>query len=251
MIIAQISDTHISLDSPDSDQRIKDFERTIEDINGLDPAPDVIVHTGDVVHNGRLDEYTESVRVLSAARAPVYALVGNKDDRSNFSSAFAPAEFVPAGSPFIDYSVENFAVRIIATDTLDTSSSKGEFCRERAERLRQMIDADNSRPIAIFAHHPPFKVLVGPDPYHFGNNEAMERLRQSILYSGRVIGIFSGHVHRSTLGKVGSINAAVMSSTATPLRWGIYPQHMKHNPVYFIHRLDAGGWFNTVSRIVR
>ncbi|MGH6681746.1 MAG: metallophosphoesterase, partial [Bradyrhizobium sp.] len=57
MIIAQISDTHIALDLPDSEQRIRDFAITIADINSLDPLPDVIVHTGDVVHNGRPDEY--------------------------------------------------------------------------------------------------------------------------------------------------------------------------------------------------
>ena len=45
MIIAQISDTHIALDTADANQRIRDFERTIADINTLDPAPDVIVHT--------------------------------------------------------------------------------------------------------------------------------------------------------------------------------------------------------------
>jgi hypothetical protein len=39
MIIAQISDTHAALDSPDADQRIRDFERTIADINALDPVP--------------------------------------------------------------------------------------------------------------------------------------------------------------------------------------------------------------------
>ena len=61
MIIAQISDTHIALDTPDADQRIRDFERTIADINALDPAPDVIVHTGDIVHNGRQDEYAQAV----------------------------------------------------------------------------------------------------------------------------------------------------------------------------------------------
>ena len=33
MIIAQISDTHIALDTPDAQQRIQDFELTIADIN--------------------------------------------------------------------------------------------------------------------------------------------------------------------------------------------------------------------------
>ena len=46
MIIAHISDTHIALDTPDAERRIRDFEDTIADINELDPAPDVIVHSG-------------------------------------------------------------------------------------------------------------------------------------------------------------------------------------------------------------
>ena len=49
MIIAQITDTHIALDTPDAEQRILDFERVIGDINALHPSPDVIVHTGDIV----------------------------------------------------------------------------------------------------------------------------------------------------------------------------------------------------------
>jgi 3',5'-cyclic AMP phosphodiesterase CpdA len=83
MIIAQISDTHIALDTPDADQRMRDFASTVTDINALDPAPDVIVHTGDIVHNGRADEYGKAVATLAKARVPVYVMVGNKDDRAN------------------------------------------------------------------------------------------------------------------------------------------------------------------------
>ena len=114
MIIAQISDTHIALDTPDADQRIRDFERTIADINALDPAPDVIVHTGDVVHHGRQDEYSEAVRILAGANAPVFALVGNKDDRANFRAAFAAGGYLAPNSEFIDYAVEGYPVRLIA-----------------------------------------------------------------------------------------------------------------------------------------
>src|SRR5215468_8256996 len=72
MIIAQISDTHLELNTPDADQRIGDFERTIAAINCLDPVPDVIVHTGDIVHNGREDEYARAASILAKARMPVY-----------------------------------------------------------------------------------------------------------------------------------------------------------------------------------
>ena len=89
MIIAHISDTHLALDTPDADRRMRDFASTIADINALDPPADVIVHSGDIVHNGRQDEYAEALALLAKARAPVYVLPGNKDDRANLRAAFS------------------------------------------------------------------------------------------------------------------------------------------------------------------
>ena len=250
MIIAQISDTHIALDTPDAEQRLRDFERTIADINALDPAPDVVFHTGDIVHNGRRDEYAEAVRILSKARAPVYVIPGNKDERANLRAAFAPGGYLTPDSEFIDYAVEDYPVRLIAVDTLNTGSNRGDFCPARAKHLIDMIDAETTKPIAVFAHHPPFEVTVGPDPLNFETPEMMARLRQALQHSGRVVAIFSGHVHRGTAGRVGNIPATVMPSIATTLRKGEYPAPMKTRPIYHIHRFDPASGFVTESRIV-
>lgn len=250
MIIAQISDTHIALDTPDADQRIRDFQATIANINALDPAPDVIVHTGDIVHNGRADEYARALAIIAAARAPVYVLPGNKDDRTSLRAAFASYGYLAPKSEFVDYAIENYPVRLIAVDTLNLSSNKGDFCPERVKRLIDLTDAETTKPIAVFAHHPPFEVTVGPDRFHFETPEMMERLRQALQYSGRVIGVFSGHVHRAAEGYVGRIRATVMQCIATPLRRGEYPAHMKTRPVYHIHRFDSAWGFVTETRIV-
>ena len=250
MIIAQISDTHIALDTADADQRIRDFERAIADINTLDPAPDVIVHTGDIVHNGRQDEYARAAAILAKARAPVYVLAGNKDDRANLRAAFSGGGYLASDSDFIDYAVEGYPVRLIAVDTLNTRSNKGDFCSVRAGRLIDMIDAETARPIAVFAHHPPFEVPVGPDPINFETPEMMARLAQALQHSGRVVTVISGHVHRGTAGHVGSIPATVMPSIATTLRKGEYPAQMKSRPVYHIHRFDPVWGFATEARIV-
>jgi Icc protein len=250
VIIAQISDTHIVLDTPDAGQRISDFERTIADLNALDPAPDLIVHTGDIVHNGRPDEYARAVAILAKARAPVYALAGNKDDRANLRTAFSAFGYLSRDSEFIDYAIEDYAVRLIAVDTLSTASNKGEFCPERARRLIEMIDAERSKPIAVFAHHPPFEVKVGPDPINFEMTEIMARLQRALQHSGRVIAVFSGHVHRGTAGHVGSIPATVVPCVATALRKGEYPPHMKNRPVYYVHKFDPAWGFITEARIV-
>jgi 3',5'-cyclic AMP phosphodiesterase CpdA len=250
MIVAQISDTHIALDTPDADQRIRDFERTIADINALDPAPDVIVHTGDIVHNGRPDEYARAVAILAKARAPVYVLAGNKDDRANLRAAFSTGGYLSRDSDFIDYAIEDYPVRLIAVDTLRSGSNKGDFCRERARRLIDMIDAETTKPIAVFAHHPPFEVPVGPDPLNFETPEVMARLRQALQHSGRVGAVFSGHVHRGTAGHVGSIPATVVPCIATTLRKGEYPAHMKNRPVYHVLRFDPDWGFIVEARIV-
>ena len=249
MIIAQISDTHVELNTPDADQRIADFERTIAAINSIDPVPDVIIHTGDIVHNGRQDEYARAASILAKARMPVYVLAGNKDNRANLCAVFSEHGYLAADSDFIDYAVESFPVRLIAVDTLSLSSNKGDFCLTRAGRLVDLIDAEATKPIAIFAHHPPFEVPVGPDPLNFETLEMMLRLRQVLQSAFRVVASFSGHVHRAAEGSIGKIPATVVPCIATTLRKGEYPTRMKRCPVYHVHRFDPHWGFTTETRI--
>ena len=250
MLIAQISDTHLTLDTPDADQRMRDFAITIADINALHPAPDVIVHTGDIVHNGRQDEYAAAVAILATARSPVYVLAGNKDDRTNLRKAFLACGYLAPDSEFIDYAIDHYPVRLIALDTLSSGSNKGDFCPERVRRLIELIDAEATKPIAVFTHHPPFEVTVGPERLHFETTETVSRLRQALQHSGRVVAVFSGHVHRAAAGHVGSIPATVVQCIATTLRKGEYPPQMKTRPVYQVHRFDPLWGFTSETRIV-
>jgi 3',5'-cyclic AMP phosphodiesterase CpdA len=250
MIIAQISDTHLALDTPDAEQRIRDFALTIAHINALDPAPDVIVHTGDIVHNGRQDEYAQAVATLAKARAPVYVLAGNKDNRANLRAAFSACGYLAPESGFVAYAIDDYPVRLIALDTLSAGSNKGDFCPERIRHLIDLIDAETAKPIAVFTHHPPFEVTVGPDPLHFETRDVMSGLRRALQHSGRVIAVFSGHVHRAAAGHVGGIRATVMPCIATTLRKGDYPADLRRSPVYHVHRFDPVWGFATETRIV-
>jgi 3',5'-cyclic-AMP phosphodiesterase len=250
MIIAQISDTHVALDSPDANERIRDFELTIADINALDPAPDVIVHTGDIVHNGRTEEYAQAVVTLAKARVPVYVLAGNRDSRAELREAFLAEGYLAPNFEFVEYAIDDYPVRLIALDTLSSGSNKGDFCCERIRHLIDMIEADTAKPVAVFTHHPPFEVTVGPDRLHFETPEVMSRLSRALQRSGRVVAVFSGHVHRAAAGHVGRIPASVVQCIATTLRRGEYPTQMKTRPVYQIHRFYPNWGFTTETRIV-
>jgi 3',5'-cyclic AMP phosphodiesterase CpdA len=250
MIIAHISDTHLVLDTPDADRRVGDFASTIADINALDPAPDVIVHTGDIVHNGRPDEYAQAAALLAKARAAVYVLPGNKDERTNLRAAFSASGYFAAGRDFIDYAVEDYPVRLIALDTLSPGNGRGDFRREQAEHFGALIDAEPNKPIAVFTHHPPFEVTVGPDRFHFETMEGMARLRDALQRTERIVAVFSGHVHRAAAGQIGRIPASVVPCIATTLRKGEYPAHVRTRPIYHLHRFDPAWGFASESRIV-
>lgn len=250
MIIAQVTDTHIAHDAPDADRRVSDLERTIADINALDPAPDAVIHTGDIVHGGRPEDYARAVSLLGKVRAPLFVAAGNRDDRENLRQAFGAWACRASGGGCLDYAIEDFPVRLIAVDSVTTGSNKGDFAPERARRLMELIDAERTKPIAVFMHHPPFIVPVGPDPLNFVTPEAMTGLQRALESSGRVTAVFCGHVHRSTCGRIGDIPVMVAPCTATTLRKGDFPPQMGSRPVYHLHRLDSACGLVTEVRIV-
>ena len=249
MIIAQISDTHICLGADDGECRAADLERTLADINALDPAPDVIIHTGDVVHGGRREDYAVAASLLAKARAPLYVAPGNRDDRDNLRHSLS--RWVPAAdSRLLDYAVEDFPVRLVAVDSVSGTSNKGDFSPERARRLLTLIEAEPHKPTVVFMHHPPFTVQVGPDPLNFVTTEAMATLQGALERSARVVAVFCGHVHRSTCGRIGSIPVMVAPCTATTLRKGDFPPQMRTRPIYHLHRLNSACELVTELRIV-
>ena len=250
MIVAHISDTHVALDTPDANRRIGDFERTIADINALDPAPDLIVHTGDIVHNGRADEYAQAKAILDKANAPVHVMVGNKDDRALVREAFPVTDALSTENAFIAYAINDFPIKLAMLDTLNPGSNKGDFCTTRAKAFTRFLDANSENPVAVFAHHPPFLVPEGPEPLHFETPEILSEFQTVLQEVKSLIGIFCGHVHRSVVGQVGEITVVIAPSVATSIRWGDYPQHLAECPVYQIHTFEPDGSFSTQARIV-
>src|SRR5215472_4347670 len=84
MLVAHITDTHIT--SPGTRfYGIVDtagaLARAIAAINRLDPSPDLVVLTGDLVESGKPEEYAHLHSLLAPLRMPLLAIPGNHDAR--------------------------------------------------------------------------------------------------------------------------------------------------------------------------
>ena len=217
MQIVQISDTHISREHP---ARASELAACIQFINRLAPAPDVVVHTGDVAHDGLAEEYAIARRLLDELAAPYFVIPGNRDNRLELIKAFADGRHIRSGMEFVQYPVEHPDARLIFIDTVSNNGNKGHLCGARLAHVEAMLSADASRPSLLFLHHPPFEVGIIPDPFQYENWAAVEAFDALLARHRQVRGVICGHVHRNVQASIGSARASAVSCVAPDLRKG-------------------------------
>ena len=84
VLIAQITDTHIRPEGSLAYGRVDTsafLARAVDHILHLDPRPDVVLGTSDLVDGGTPAEYARLRHLLSPLPMPIYLIPGNHDDR--------------------------------------------------------------------------------------------------------------------------------------------------------------------------
>ncbi len=228
MRIIQISDSHIANDIP---QRLTDLDTCIEAINQL-PAPDLVIHTGDITHNGLESEYASARKSLDNLNAPYCVLAGNKDDRTCLQLAFNDHNYLTQHETFVQYSIEQYPTRLLILDTVCETDTKGELCKARLQHLQQMLEHNTAKPAVIFMHHSPYIVEEIPDPQQFHDWSQVDKLAELLSRFTNVQGVYCGHVHRNVEGNIGKLPVSVLSCMATDLRKGKLSEEEKTRPMY-------------------
>ncbi|MGI9507378.1 MAG: metallophosphoesterase [Geminicoccaceae bacterium] len=237
MRILQLSDSHLSSKKP---ERAAELEACVSAINAFDTMPDLVVHTGDIAHDGRIEEYQTARNLLDRLSVPYFVLAGNRDRRRNLVDVFADGRHLCSDMPFVQYAVEDFDIRLIMIDSMSEATNKGRLCKARLDHIERMVMADPSRPAAIFLHHPPFRVDVGPAPFNFEDWSEAEALLKLCDRLDEFLCLHSGHVHRSFETSIGDVPASVLSCLASDLRWD-HPNGPDgdHLPVFKMHDLST------------
>ena len=215
MLIAQLSDTHLRSDGELLYDRIDTaayLERAVAHVLKLDPRPDVVIMTGDLVEAGKPAEYARLRRLIAPLPMPVYVIPGNHDAREALRTAFADQGYFPA-SGFLQYTVDDLPIRLIALDTLVEGKGYGALCQERLAWLEARLAEQTDRPAMLLMHHPPFE--CGIDAFdHARLQEGDDRLAELVRKSGNVERAVCGHVHRPIQVRWAGTMASIAPSTA-------------------------------------
>lgn len=240
MRIAQISDSHISQGGPTDHERMAALGACVDHINRLDPQPDLVVHTGDVVHNGTEIEYAMACEHLNRLERQVWAIPGNKDHRARFHSALPSASAKLEGSDFLQYVVDRDGLRLIFLDTVSETSNKGSLCQMRLAHLDEAL-AGAPGPVLLFMHHPPFEVTTAPEPFQFEERGVVAELAGVLARHNPLVGILAGHMHRHFETTWSKAPALTMTAGAIDLRKGSELGAMQTVPYFCVHEISPSG----------
>lgn len=223
MIIAQITDTHIRLPGKLAYRRVdtaKYLAEAVAHVNRFDPAPDLVVMTGDLVDFALPGEYEHLAALIAPLKAPVYLVPGNHDGRDPLRGGFPTHKYLPREG-FLQYTIEDWPVRIVAVDTLIPGQGGGEVCDERLAWLDRTLAAAPARPTMVMMHHPPFRTGISFMDTHGLKNS--DKFAAVIGRHKQVERIIAGHLHRSIQCRVGGTVATTCPSPAHQIALDLNP----------------------------
>jgi len=224
MIIAQISDFHVSFPDSGMDRRNRTadhLQAAVARLNALTPRPDVVLATGDLVEQGAVEEYARLAEILAPLTMPVLPIPGNHDERDNLRAAFPDHAHLPGTGEFLHYVVDDYAVRLVALDTVIPGASGGELCAERLAWLDQRLGEAPDRPTLVFMHHPPFVTgLAKMDTMGLRNPDDLAAVIARHLQVERIV---AGHLHRPIVRRFAGTVASTCPSTAHQIALDLQP----------------------------
>jgi 3',5'-cyclic AMP phosphodiesterase CpdA len=244
MLIAQISDMHVKAPGALLYKRIDTagyLERAVAHLMRLDPRPDIVLATGDLVDGGAGEEYAFLRELLAPLSMPVFLIPGNHDARDALRAAFPDHTHLPSQG-FLQYTIEDYPVRLIALDTLVDGKPYGELCEERLRWLEARLE-EQRKPTLLFMHHPPFDCGIAAfDGAKL--NIGGERFAAVVAAHPHVERVMCGHVHRPILTRYAGTVASIAPSTAhqatLDLREGARLSMTMEPPGLALHQWRAG-----------
>ena len=150
--------------------------------------PDLVLVTGDLVHDGSESGYTRLQEFFSAYSVPVLLMAGNHDELRQLqnSAADGPARFVKQ--------IQCRGWRIILLDSTIPGSDGGRLADVELSMLQQHLSSAPALPTLVCLHHQPV-----PMGSRWLDGMLLENAREFFAVLDRhpqVRGVLWGHVHQ-------------------------------------------------------
>ncbi len=215
LAFVQISDTHIGFHKEANPDVVGSLRRAIADINVLPHAPAFVVHTGDVSHLSKPEEFGQAREILQEIRVDrVHTIPGEHDALDDGLSGYLKF-FDHDGKGRTWYSFDQGGVHFIGLSNV-LNFKMGRLAALGDEQLAwlksDLAHVSHSTPIVVLAHIPMWTVY---EQWGWGTADSAEAL--ALLRPFGSVTVLNGHIHQVLQKVEGHIALHTAMSLAYPL----------------------------------
>jgi len=210
----QISDSHIGFNKPANTDVIGTLQAAIAKINALPTPPAFVLHTGDLSHLSKAEEFDALEQNLKSLKTSRVFYVPGEHDVLNDNGKQYLERFGKESLGDGWYSFDQKGVHFIGlVNVLNLKAGGlGNLGREQLEWLEKDVKhLKSSTPIVVFAHIPLWAVY--PD-WGWGTDDGAQAL--SYLKRFGSLTVLNGHIHQTMQKVEGNVTFHTAMSTAFP-----------------------------------
>jgi 3',5'-cyclic-AMP phosphodiesterase len=210
----QISDSHMGFNKPANPDVVGTLKAAVDKINGLATPPEFMLHTGDISHLSKPEEFDTVDEILKSASAKkVFFVPGEHDvlddDGKQYLERYGKGAM---GAGW--YSFDTKGVHFIGLVNV-LNLKAGGLGTLGGEQLEWMKDdlkhLKHSTPIVVFAHIPLWSVY--PE-WGWGTDDSAQAL--AYLKKFGSVTVLNGHIHQTMQKVEGNVTFHTAASTAFP-----------------------------------
>jgi Icc protein len=211
---AQISDSHMGFNKPANTDVVGTLKAAVNKINALKVQPEFLLHTGDISHLSKPEEFDAVDQILKGANPKdVFYVPGEHDVLNDDGKQFL--ERYGKGSKGAGwYSFEKKGVHFVGLVNVMNlkAGGLGTLGHDQLEWLEDDVKhLSKSTPIVVFAHIPLWSVY--PE-WGWGTEDSAQAL--SYLKKFGSVTVLNGHIHQTMQKVEGNVTFHTACSTAFP-----------------------------------
>jgi len=211
---AQISDSHMGFNKAANPDVVGTMKAAIDKINGLSTKPEFLLHTGDISHLSKPEEFDTVDQILKSAVAKDVFFVPGEHDMLNDDGKQYLERYGKGSKGAGWYSFDKKGVHFIGlVNVLNLKAGGlGTLGPEQLEWMENDVkQLKSSTPVVVFAHIPLWTVY--PD-WGWGTEDSAQAL--AYLKKFGSVTVLNGHIHQTMQKVEGNVTFHTAASTAFP-----------------------------------
>jgi 3',5'-cyclic AMP phosphodiesterase CpdA len=210
---AQVSDSHLGFDKPVNANVTGTFQEALNHVTGVADKPAFIIHTGDITHLSKPEQFDTGAQLLKSTGLQVYTVPGEHDileeDRKSYLNRYGKGT---QGDGWYSFNAHGIHFIGLVNVVNLQGAGLGDLGKPQLEWLEKDVKPlSSSTPIVVMAHVPLWIVY---QDWGWGTADGAQALTYLKRFGS--VTVLNGHIHQVMQKVEGHVAFHTARSTAFP-----------------------------------